>query len=167
MDEPCYPSGPGNSIPRRNFFALVGQAAAMAAIGATGISCSSSTLHKGRLPLTDSHSAFTSDWGDLGYIVHTEHEIKRFSDYLREFEPELLAQLNQIFANSYSVNLLSEEEGIQAAEAEIMSFLENDYESIGQGDPGMVSLTLEIVRLRKNEGPDGMDGARVLNGNGR
>ena len=54
--------------------------------------------------------------------------------------------------------LLPDKAGTSRAEEELTVALENDYRNRGQGNAGISDLELEIVRLQKTDGPDGMAG---------
>lgn len=153
-----YPDRDSYSITRRRFLGIAGAGATAVALGAAAAGCGEVGLYEGRLPAVDSRSAFTSDWGDLGYFIRTQHSYQRFSQYLELFEEEILKVCDSVFVSRFSVDDLSDEAGTSRAEEELTVALEDDYRSRGQGSAGICDLELEIVRLQKTDGPDGMAG---------
>lgn len=161
---PGYPpEGSGRRVGRRTFIAVAGiGCAGLLGASVAPAGCDSSRIFKGRLPSTDSRSASTADWGTAGYVVHTEHLFARFSQFLEHFEEDLLILMDGVFAGQLTVDDLSEPEGIAGAEELVWQTLLDAYLEEDDADPGIVDIRLEIARLQKQDGPDGMAASRSM-----
>jgi len=161
---PGYPpEGSCRRVDRRRFIAVAG----IGCVGLLGASvapagCDSSRIFRRRLPATDSRTTSTADWGTAGYVVHTEHLFARFSQFLEFFEEDLLVLMDGVFAGQMTVDDLSEPEGIAGAEELLWQTLLDAYREEDDADPGIVDIRLEITRLQKQDGPDGMAASRSM-----